>query len=110
MALTVERLRQVVHYDQQTGRFVRRNSWAKAGNSLDERGRRRINIDGHTYCADRLAWWWVNGALPSHRLRHINGDKSDNRICNLVEDLGEPDPAAFLVQYIRTIEPELLRT
>lgn len=33
--------------------------------------------------AHRVAWAIYHGAWPSHDLDHINGDRSDNRLCNL---------------------------
>lgn len=33
--------------------------------------------------AHRLAWVFVHGVLPTREIDHINGNPSDNRICNL---------------------------
>jgi hypothetical protein len=33
----------------------------------------------------RLAWLYVTGAWPKKHLDHINGDRADNRFCNLRE-------------------------
>lgn len=89
--LTAERLREVLHYDENTGVFTwqtsnsnRAPSGSKAG-SLDSKGYARIRVDGQDYRAHRLAWLWVFGAWPQSLVDHINHEKTDNRICNLRE-------------------------
>src|SRR5215831_7868700 len=86
--LTVERLRQLVHYSPQTGRFywrVRRGNAAagfEAG-SGDKDGYRRIQIDGERRYAHRLAWLYVHGEHPVGQIDHKNNKPADNRIKNL---------------------------
>lgn len=91
--LTVDRLRELFHYDPDTGIFTRiktsRNQ-AKPGvvagyvqNNERRRGYVVIGIDNKTYSCHRLAWLYVNGVWPEKNIDHINGDKSDNRITNL---------------------------
>lgn len=87
--LTSERLREVLGYDPETGVFTRRiaRSWAaRAGvvaGCVDGHGYTSIKIDGRIYGAHRLAWFWVHGVWPAKKIDHINGDRADNRICNL---------------------------
>ena len=42
-----------------------------------------VGVRSHDYAAHRLAWLYVHGVWPVHEIDHINGVKSDNRICNL---------------------------
>jgi len=88
--LTAQRLKEVLHYDADTGQFT----------SLRAKGRRRhervgtisknehfsylrIRVDYKKYQAHRLAWLYVHGEWPNDGIDHINGDKVDNRISNL---------------------------
>lgn len=87
--LTQFRLRQLVHYDPETGVFKWRKATSnrvKAGgvaHSLCSNGYVRIGIDGRRYHAHRLAWLYVFGSWPAHQIDHLNGQRSDNRIANL---------------------------
>lgn len=89
--LTQERLRALLHYDGDTGRFlwrVSRRGRAKIGTAagtLGADGYLRILVDGGRYSAHRLAWLYVHGRWPSADLDHANGNPSDNRIANLRE-------------------------
>jgi hypothetical protein len=88
--LTVERLKQLLYYDPETGIFtwrarrrgVMRHSIA---GGADPRGYVRIRIDRHLYHAHRLAWFWVHERWPVGKIDHANLNKSDNRIANLRE-------------------------
>jgi hypothetical protein len=88
-ALTAERLREVLSYDPKEGVFVWRVSptrRVKAGaiaGSTNNRGYRRIGIDGKSYHASRLAWFYIHGEWPEREIDHRNVDPSDNRISNL---------------------------
>lgn len=91
MALTQERLKEVLDYNPETGVFVRKvySSWkAKAGDIagyIQHNGYNSINVDAKPYLAHRLAWLYIYGYFPENTVDHINRNRGDNRIINLRE-------------------------
>lgn len=87
--LTIERLRQALDYDPETGVFrwkISTSNRAPAGavSGTDNGvGYIRITIDGRRYYAHRLAWFWVHGEMPTHEIDHADGVRSNNAIRNL---------------------------
>jgi hypothetical protein len=86
--LTAERLRELLHYDPETGIFMWREPGKKrvAGRpagSVDTAGYRLIRLDGKLFRANRLAWLHTHGRWPDGHIDHISGDVSDDRIANL---------------------------
>jgi len=87
--LTAERLRELLHYDPETGVFiwlVSTNGRIRVGDvagHLTAAGYRRIKIDGRCYFSQRLAWLYVHGVFPFNQSDHRNGQRDDNRLCNL---------------------------
>jgi HNH endonuclease len=88
--LTAARLRELLNYNPDTGRFVWLVTKARQANAGDAAGSPNhgyiaIGCDGDLRFAHRLAWLYMHGVWPTGRIDHINGDKTDNRICNLRE-------------------------
>ncbi|MDR5776274.1 MULTISPECIES: HNH endonuclease [unclassified Caballeronia] len=87
--ITADRLRDVLHYDADTGAFTWRRAVGAARKGANagmlERGYRRIKIDGRFYFAHRLAWLYMTNRWPADLIDHRNGDRSDNRWSNLRE-------------------------
>lgn len=88
--LTVDRARDKLDYDPATGIFTRKitscgRGWQRSGRTGFDSGRGYIKVflDGRVYFAHRLAWFVTYGAWPDYEIDHINGDRSDNRLCNL---------------------------
>lgn len=89
--LTAERLREVLHYDPETGAWTWRVSpcpGVKVGQiagTVNNRGRRVITIDGTDHLSSRLAWLYMTGAWPSKQIDHRNRVRTDDRWANLRE-------------------------
>lgn len=88
--LTVESLREHLHYDPETGVFRRlkgREQDLKRANvgSINRYGYRLIKLNGETFSASWLAWFFVTGDWPKQQIDHINGDRADDRFKNLRE-------------------------
>lgn len=80
-------INELIDYNSETGVFTFKAK--RKGRKIGQCGWRRpdgylcITINYKCYLAHRLAWFLVYGEWPLHEVDHINGDPSDNRICNL---------------------------
>ena len=87
--LTQARLREILNYNPDTGKFTWRvtlGSRAMAGRPVSQglsNGYRTLRVDGKLYRAHRLAWFYVHGVWPAFGVDHRNANKTDNRIENL---------------------------
>jgi len=89
--LTVERLKELLTYDPETGKFrwrVNRGRTAKAGDIAGNPAGGnyiQIKIDGRSLQAGRLAFLYMTGKYPEHEVDHKNLDRQDDRWANLRE-------------------------
>lgn len=87
--LTAEKLRDILHYDQLSGRFtwkVDASSRVKAGSPAGGRrkdGYWRVKIQQKPYFAHRLAWLHAYGVWPSGVIDHIDRNTGNNSLENL---------------------------
>jgi len=86
--LTQKRLKELLHYDPETGiwtwRVNRRR--VKAGDKagcIDTRGYRLIRINNVLYKSSRLVWLYTKGYWPLGEIDHINKATHDDRKSNL---------------------------
>lgn len=88
--MTADKLRELFHYDPETGIFTRliklgRGGLGSEAGTIANNGYRDIAISGRKCAAHRLAWLYMTGNWPSKQIDHINGLKADNRWENLRE-------------------------
>jgi hypothetical protein len=81
--LTRARLRELLHYDRDTGEFRR---WKRVGDEIqlgEKAGHLEICIDERWYQAHQLAWRYVTGRWCRPLIDHCDGNGTNNRWTNL---------------------------
>lgn len=83
-------LQEAFSYDPETGHLFHRrqkiiNRFGKIAGCRIKTGYIVVGIEGEYFFAHRVAWAIFYGSWPENLIDHINGDRSDNRICNLRE-------------------------
>jgi hypothetical protein len=86
--LTQERLKELLHYNPETGIFMRVKGVQGAAKgaivgSPDKEGYLRVGIDYITHKLHRLAVLYMEGEFPANDMDHINHVRDDNRWKNL---------------------------
>lgn len=86
--LTADQFRRLYYYDPETGVITKKvRSNADHGEHVAigalSNGYIRILIGKRLYFAHRLAFLYMTGQWPSQVVDHINGNRADNRFCNL---------------------------
>jgi len=94
-----ETLSRYFDYNKDTGLFrwkvtIGRVKPGDIAGTKTPQGHLVIRLAGNTYMAHRLAWLFATGHWPHRKVRHRNGDPTDNRYANLVmlEPLRDRDP------------------
>ena len=89
--ITQERVRELFHYEEDTGNLVRiktvsRSPRSKVGQRAGAKashGYLATMVDGTHYLNHRLIWLYVHGKFPEEQLDHIDQDRLNNRLSNL---------------------------
>ena len=86
---TAETVRQILDFNHETGILTwkepRRGMLVGANAGKRVLGYLQTQIDGKAYYNHRLIWLYVTGTWPVCLIDHINGNRADNRFCNLRE-------------------------
>ncbi len=69
-------------YNPETGEVTRQG---RVCGALQKTGYLRTSYNNKLYMNHRIAWYLQTGEWPKNQIDHINGDRSDNRWCNLRE-------------------------
>lgn len=86
--LTQERLKELLHYEPETGIWTR----IKGGRGISRLGRagclkkhgyRTIDVDGVRYYEHRLSVFYMTGEWPDQRIDHRSTARAENSWCNL---------------------------
>lgn len=86
--LTQERLKELLHYDPETGHFTWRVSSGRVAagavaGSFDGCGYRVISVERKLHRAHRLAFLYMTGSFPPDCVDHVNRDRANNQWANL---------------------------
>ena len=85
-SLTYEEASKILAYDPETGEILRLNKRSTT-NRPSKTGYKTLSVQGKSYKEHRLAWLLYYKKWPDNHINHINGNPSDNRICNLEDVL-----------------------
>ena len=87
--LTQSQLKEILRYDENTGKFTVIKVYSKrmkidsSAGTISKTGHIAITIGYVRYLAHRLAWLYMIGEWPKYDIDHINGISGDNKWSNL---------------------------
>lgn len=89
--LPIPILKSIIRYDEETGYLYwtqkrRGRSRTRPAGCVTKSGERVIQFGAFSMRAQEVVWALKTEKQTFAPIRHINGDKDDNRFCNLYED------------------------
>ncbi len=85
--LTADEVRRLFAYDREAGvlfRLVGKGRGRRISNEMKQPGKyARVRVGRGVYAVHRVMWLHATGEWPAEVIDHINGDPTDNRLCNL---------------------------
>ena len=83
--MTQEQLKELLHYNSDTGVITYRSTGRLAGTQNKETKAIVISIRKKSYLAHRLAVLYMTGKNPENDVRHLDNNKANNQWANLVQ-------------------------
>jgi HNH endonuclease/AP2 domain len=83
MSLSHSELKQLLHYDLDTGEWTRLSDLSRADRLHKQSGYFRVRIGRKEYRAHRLAYFYMTGEWPPKTIDHADLDRSNNRWNNI---------------------------
>ena len=80
--LTQQELQATMHYNEETGDFIRLKDHKVAG-TVNQRGFMVVSVKNKRYMAHKLAHFYMTGKWPEAQVRHANGVRTDNSWANI---------------------------
>lgn len=90
MSVSQELLKSLFKFDENSGEFIRKVRIGRLKEGSVAGSKRRdgyinLGVNGKSYLLHRLIWMYVHGEFPTKYLDHVDGNPSNNRLCNLRE-------------------------
>lgn len=97
--LTQARLKEVLHYDPETGVLTRIGDAHASVGTVNNYGYLRLSVSGISVYAHQVAWLYMTGEMPDRPIDHIDRDKLNNawtnlRLCSIRENVRYQKPHA----------------
>lgn len=83
--LTQEKLKEIIHYDPDTGVFTWKIDLVKFKKGDPVKAKVQVEINGGNYPIHRLAYLYMTGEFPKRQLTFADGNKLNKKWNNIIE-------------------------